>query len=78
MTIEKLTAICQILRIDLITLFTFDESLIFKHYTDTAEYLPALASESSGKLCELYEKLLQSKNEEISLLKEMINTLTRN
>ena len=73
-TVEKLAAICEVLEIDFNTLFNFDENLIFNNCNQTGNFgnSNTLVLNTFEKLNEVYDKLIQSKETEINLLKELL------
>lgn len=79
LTIEKLSAICKVLEIDFNTLFNFDENLIFNNCTQTGNFgnNNTLVLNTIEKLQDVYDRLIQSKDEEISTLKGILNNLNK-
>jgi len=78
-TIDKLSAICEVLEIDFNTLFNFDENLIFNNCNQTGNFgnNNTLVLNTLEKIQEVYDKLIQSKDAEISTLKNLLENLNK-
>jgi transcriptional regulator with XRE-family HTH domain len=76
LSVEKPATICEI---DFNTLFNFDENLIFNNCTQTGNFgnNNTLVLNTVEKLQEVYDKLIQSKDSEIAILKEVVHSLNK-
>ncbi|MCK6649034.1 MAG: helix-turn-helix transcriptional regulator [Bacteroidia bacterium] len=74
LNVNKLMDICKILEIDINTLLNFDEKMIFNNCTQSGNFGEnnTFVFNTIDKIQELYEKIIQSKDEEIARLNSML------
>lgn len=79
-TLDKLNDICKALEISLDLLFNFNDRMVFNNCNQTGNFgeYSTYVFNSIDKISELYERIIDSKNNEIERLQKIIKSNEQN